>query len=416
MDEQNNGQSEETIQNENEEISVIEKLNTLTVDSKLKGDAIGSTFYSERFILTTLLKLKDGEFDEELENDMCSVWDMTTEKEVVDYLLHNNFIDLSSEIIKHTESNMRLIEILIGIIGNMCIYEDAVLRCLKTADIEIILSQIHSTSDTAILIQILRLYKALMFHKHISQDLLLISNVKIETVNFILKSSRNVELLIYAMQVSAEIVCLIKDEFLKHNFLECANEACKEATANIRNDCVCEQTVKFITAYFKLLENMCTVINDMLDTNKLTTETIHKNMDQSCIKDALCNIEITLALCSDLGFILGQTNAFEYFIYCSANFIVTLRTPFNKYILMHYSNIIKTIVQNNLTFDTDVGEAIFNYLMYTFLTSEITQLEEAYAGWTANNIKIVLIDYIIQKYKCEDKFVRITEYLLHNAA
>lgn len=409
MDQQTNYQSEGT---EHEDISVVEKLNTLTVNSKLKGDAIGSTFYSERFILTTLLKLKDSEFDEELENDMCSVWDMTTEKEIVDYLLNNNFIDLSLEIIKQTE-DVRLIEILIGIVGNMCIYVDAALRCLQTQDIEIILSQIHSTSDTAILIQIMRLYKALLFHKHISQDLL--SNLKIEALNFILKSSRNVELLIYTMQVSAEIVCVIKDEFLKYNFLECANEACKEATANIRNDCVCGETVNFITAYFKLLENMCIVVNDMLDTNKLTTETIHKNIDQLCIKDALCNIEITLALCSDLGFVRGQTNAFEYFIYCSANFIVTFKTPFNKYILMHYSNIIKVIVQNNLTFDTDVCEPISNYFMYTFLTTNVPELEEAYAGWTPENLKIVLIDYIMEKYKCDDKFILIADYLYNSA-
>lgn len=51
----------------------------------LKGDAIGSTLYSERFVLKTLLKLSQGlekelAENEPFENDLCALWDMTMEE------------------------------------------------------------------------------------------------------------------------------------------------------------------------------------------------------------------------------------------------------------------------------------------------------------------------------------------------
>lgn len=91
--------------------------------SKIKGDAIGQTLYSERFVLRTLLELKNVtneiKMTEEFEKDLCLLWDMTIEKEVVQLLLTHSVIDMFTSIIETTEDE-RLIEILLGIIGNCC--------------------------------------------------------------------------------------------------------------------------------------------------------------------------------------------------------------------------------------------------------------------------------------------------------
>lgn len=64
---------------------------TITTDiiedlEKIKGDSIGDTLYSSRFVLKTLIKLTNFtssstlEQDEDFEKDLCILWDMTIEK------------------------------------------------------------------------------------------------------------------------------------------------------------------------------------------------------------------------------------------------------------------------------------------------------------------------------------------------
>lgn len=93
---------------------------TSNIDSELissmKGDAIGNTLYSEKFVLKTLLELKnftDKELNSEFEMDLARIWDMTIEKDVVKLLLHHNCLDLFTSIIEISE-DARLIEILLG--------------------------------------------------------------------------------------------------------------------------------------------------------------------------------------------------------------------------------------------------------------------------------------------------------------
>lgn len=52
--------------------------------AKLKGDAIGDTLYSERFVLKTLMELKEHngskKIEETFEHNLCLLWDQTIEK------------------------------------------------------------------------------------------------------------------------------------------------------------------------------------------------------------------------------------------------------------------------------------------------------------------------------------------------
>lgn len=132
----------------------------------MKGDAIGDTLYSERFVLKTLMELKEqngSKIDENFEKDLCLLWDMTIEKSVVKLLLEYSVLELFTSIIEITEDE-RLVEILLGICGNMCcLKETREYLCASSSVMAVILSQL-SSSDPLILHQLMRLlYSAILF-------------------------------------------------------------------------------------------------------------------------------------------------------------------------------------------------------------------------------------------------------------
>lgn len=87
----------------------------------IKGDAIGNTMYSERFVLKTLLSLQNIEWDENYENTLCTLWDMTIDKDVAIYLANHSFFDILIPTIENNlNENARLVEILVGITSNIC--------------------------------------------------------------------------------------------------------------------------------------------------------------------------------------------------------------------------------------------------------------------------------------------------------
>jgi hypothetical protein len=143
----------------------IEEIDSET-EKKMKGDAIGDTLYSERFVLKTLMELKEqngAKIEDSFEKDLCLLWDMTIEKSVVKLLLEYSVLELFTSIIEVTEDE-RLIEILLGIIGNMCcLKETREYLSASPVVMAIILSQL-SSSDPLILHQLMRLlYSAILF-------------------------------------------------------------------------------------------------------------------------------------------------------------------------------------------------------------------------------------------------------------
>ncbi|KZC06479.1 Protein SAAL1 [Dufourea novaeangliae] len=128
---------------------------------KLKGDTVGNTLYSGKWIINTLLsvaKVPENGWNEKLETDLCTLWDITTEKEIVQFLVDNDFFKIA-EFLDLEISNT---EIVLGIIGNMTC-EQSALEILGTKDalLETILRHLFS-EDTPTLVQILRLLQELL--------------------------------------------------------------------------------------------------------------------------------------------------------------------------------------------------------------------------------------------------------------
>jgi len=86
------------------------------MEEKLKGDSIGDTLYSEKWVLKTLMKLTQDlpkyseredslvELDETLESDLCLLWDMTSDPDVATCLFKHDIVDLVKCIILHSQA------------------------------------------------------------------------------------------------------------------------------------------------------------------------------------------------------------------------------------------------------------------------------------------------------------------------
>ncbi|XP_011188621.2 protein saal1 [Zeugodacus cucurbitae] len=169
----------------------------------MRGDAIGTTLYSERFVLSTLLKLTKLEKElaeiESFENDLCSVWDMTIEEDVVHLLLEHNVLDLFAHCINAT-TDKRLVEILVGILGNMCNFKESRGALVIDNSLVQILLDLTNCSDSPTLLQLTRLFSVVLIHADRQTALQWYQHISlcpdfIKNITFILGNSINEQLL-----------------------------------------------------------------------------------------------------------------------------------------------------------------------------------------------------------------------------
>nr|CAD7426635.1 unnamed protein product [Timema monikensis] len=190
---------------------------------RMRGDAIGETLYSECWVIKVLMKLTKlhltsqefntllsqalgslasqdlgsllfqalgnivsqaldslvsqslgnlrSQLDEEvwcsdLETELCLLWDMTIEEDVVWFLLNNNVLDIAKHIL-HDKKDPRLTsvslpyeqEITVGIIGNLCCVPGVRRRVNCTPGLPSVLMDLLNYPDPLTLIQLMRLLK-----------------------------------------------------------------------------------------------------------------------------------------------------------------------------------------------------------------------------------------------------------------
>ncbi|CAD7078420.1 unnamed protein product [Hermetia illucens] len=150
---------------------------------KLKGDAIGDTLFSERFVLSTLLTVASGKDLAEYEKDLCTLWDMTIEHDVVKLLLEHQTLELFSNVVRLTEDR-RLTEILVGIIANMCDYPPTRKELSEHAEFIAPILDLISCSDKLTLIQLMRFISALLVSDEEIDPLIWFGYIK-DSVNFV---------------------------------------------------------------------------------------------------------------------------------------------------------------------------------------------------------------------------------------
>lgn len=198
---------------------------------RMRGDAVGDTMYSKKFILQTLMKLSQqlpqSALEMELEDDLCKVWDMSVAPEVVALLLENDAIELIMFAISSSE-DVRLYEILIGLLGNMCAQVDCVEQLTANPEWIEMLIKLTTCMDTCMLLQLMRVYQYVMAHVVTGKEKLAIDwyicfsacDSAAKNLGFILQQSVSDELLIAALKAINAVLAscaLVEEENAQSN-------------------------------------------------------------------------------------------------------------------------------------------------------------------------------------------------------
>lgn len=129
---------------------------------------------------------------------------MTIEKDVVKLLLKHGVLEIFAGIIQITEDN-RLIEIIVGIIGNMSCHSETREILLTTPYVVCTLLDLIGTSDTLTLVQLMRFIHAVLVFENSGDEIIWFQHFKVcenfvEKFAFILSSSMNNQLLINSFE------------------------------------------------------------------------------------------------------------------------------------------------------------------------------------------------------------------------
>ncbi|EAT32426.1 AAEL015402-PA [Aedes aegypti] len=258
---------------------------------KLKGDRIGETMYSERFVLTTILKLPQLEGtlaeDEDYEKDLCSLWDMTIEKDVVLFLLKHDVIELFVGISEASEDN-RLVEILLGIVGNMCCVEETHRLLYENKGLVVSLCGFLSSSDTLVLVQLMRILTTIL-ERSDDEEYCWFKVVRevediTEKIAFILASTTNRELIEHTLETAhamvnrfteAEVDYAQLNEFYKMFAKSCLIEGLMEgfkqmfpetaADNQFEEDFLSNKDLKTIQKFLEIHENFIINANEVYE-------------------------------------------------------------------------------------------------------------------------------------------------------
>ncbi|XP_074086265.1 protein SAAL1 [Macrotis lagotis] len=183
------------------------------------GDCIGTTVYSRHWlfgVLGGLIQLINPEkansmeneeelteLDEEMENEICRVWDMSMDEDVALFLYEFNAPDIFMGVLAKSKCP-RLMEICVGILGNMACFQEICVSISNDKNVGQTLLNCLYDLDPPTLLEISRLLLTCLSQPQVA-------NVWIERIQenpavydsicFIMSSSTNVDLLVKVGEV-----------------------------------------------------------------------------------------------------------------------------------------------------------------------------------------------------------------------
>ncbi|TRY87218.1 hypothetical protein DNTS_031737 [Danionella cerebrum] len=177
-----------------------------------EDDAIGETLYSKHWLFSKLTRLiqmvtnqesdsndSSMELTDELEEDLCKVWDMAMDKDVAVFLQ------------EFKAPEILLGEICVGILGNMACFHDACVSLSQNSDLGAVLLLLLEDSDPPTLLETCRLLLSCVSQTEVAP--LWLERIRQQSgvcssLCFIMGSSTNVDLLVKV----GELVHKIFDE------------------------------------------------------------------------------------------------------------------------------------------------------------------------------------------------------------
>ncbi|XP_053801394.1 protein SAAL1 isoform X2 [Vidua chalybeata] len=202
-----------------------------------EGDAVGNTVYSKHWLFSVLTRLIEviapaepdpaanpegarTELDEEMENDICKVWDMSMDEDVALFLQEFNAPDIFMGVFAKSKCP-RLTEICVGILGNMACFQDICMSISKDENLGQVLLQRLCDSDSPTLLETSRLLLTCLSQPEVASVWVerIRENPSVyDCVCFIMSSSTNVELLVKVGEVVDKLFDL--DEELMLNWIK----------------------------------------------------------------------------------------------------------------------------------------------------------------------------------------------------
>nr|XP_035963193.1 protein SAAL1 isoform X2 [Halichoerus grypus] len=164
------------------------------------GDCIGSTVYSKHWlfgVLSGLIQIvspentksssddeeQQMELDEEMENEICRVWDMSMDEDVALFLQEFNAPDIFMGVLAKSKCP-RLREICVGILGNMACFQEICVSISSDKNLGLLLTCLSQTEVASVWVERIREYPAIY-----------------DSICFIMSSSTNVDLLVKVGEV-----------------------------------------------------------------------------------------------------------------------------------------------------------------------------------------------------------------------
>ncbi|XP_049746545.1 protein SAAL1 [Elephas maximus indicus] len=180
-----------------------------------RGDCIGSTVYSKHWlfgVLSGLLQIinpentkstsgdeeQQMELDEEMENEICRVWDMSMDEDVALFLQEFNAPDIFMGVLAKSKCP-RLREICVGILGNMACFQEICVSISNDKNLGQVLLHCLYDSDPPTLLETSRLLLTCLSQTEVASvwvEMIREQPAIYDSLCFIMSSSTNVDLLV----------------------------------------------------------------------------------------------------------------------------------------------------------------------------------------------------------------------------
>ncbi|KAM5248162.1 protein SAAL1 [Ctenodactylus gundi] len=185
------------------------------------GDCIGSTVYSKHWlfgVLNGLIQIvrpentksspdddeeEQMELDEEMENEICKVWDMSMDEDVALFLQEFNAPDIFMGILAKSKCP-RLREICVGILGNMACFQEICVSISNDKNLGQVLLNCLYDSDPPTLLETNRLLLTCLSQTEVASvwvEWIREYPAIYDSICFIMSSSTNVDLLVKVGEV-----------------------------------------------------------------------------------------------------------------------------------------------------------------------------------------------------------------------
>lgn len=334
---------------------------------KIKGDSIGDTLYSSRFVLKTLIKLTDFtsrgtlEQDEDFEKDLCILWDMTIEKAVVQLLLEHNVLELFSGIIATNEEDKRLTEILVGIIGNMCAISETRNQLCFSIELMAPILELVSCTDSLVLVQLMRLLHAALVFENSGDEICWFTHFKlsenfVDKFAFLLYNSMSSTLLVNAYEALSSMcakfaVIEIQVEGKDCNFSELFVRPCLVAgVVEAFKVMLPEHTDQATEDSLQPTKSTQRIMNLFLEINVILSQysNLSKQSYQECLPDVLKCISRILEPLSHEMYLIPVTSNEQGVIENVNEIFQSLADPFHGKCFA-YLVVIRSLINQHIT-------------------------------------------------------------------